>query len=132
MLQLDDLIRPTWQCIHFIPAHDIEKIYSELTNTQMKIFRVSLEKITGEKDLLSCIGNAMEFPNYYGMNWDAFEECLRDMEWCPAKGYVLILDSSTSLWHSYVQSAGKLIESWLFAAQEWSEENISLHLIFLV
>lgn len=35
---------------------------------------------------------AMSFPNYCGRNWDAFEECLNDLAWARAPGYVLLYD----------------------------------------
>lgn len=31
--------------------------------------------------LLEAIGNALGFPEYYGANWDALEECLTDLSW---------------------------------------------------
>lgn len=31
--------------------------------------------------LLAAIGHALDFPEYYGQNWDALEECLNDMSW---------------------------------------------------
>ncbi|HST60807.1 MAG TPA: barstar family protein, partial [Longimicrobium sp.] len=37
------------------------------------------------------IAAALQFPNYYGENWDALDECITDLEWMPAEGYLLHL-----------------------------------------
>ena len=34
----------------------------------------------------------MRFPNYSGINWDAFEESLNDLSWAPAQGYLVVFD----------------------------------------
>ncbi|WP_083389754.1 barstar family protein [Trichormus sp. NMC-1] len=31
----------------------------------------------------------MEIPTYFGANWDAFDECITDLTWCPAQRYVI-------------------------------------------
>jgi hypothetical protein len=38
------------------------------------------------------IARALQFPDYFGRNWDAVYDCLTDFNWLPADGYVLVLD----------------------------------------
>lgn len=39
------------------------------------------EGLKDKASLLTAIGHALDFPDYYGANWDALEECLNDMSW---------------------------------------------------
>jgi hypothetical protein len=41
-------------------------------------------------ELFAELAEVLEFPDYFGHNWDALEECLADLEWLPGKGYVLL------------------------------------------
>jgi len=38
------------------------------------------------------IARVLSFPDYFGRNWDAVYDCLTDLTWLPAAGYVLVLD----------------------------------------
>lgn len=72
----------------------------------------------------------MCFPDYFGGNWDALDECLRDMQWARATGYVLIVCSAEGLWRRNPRIAARLLQSWSFAAEEWSREGVPFHLVF--
>jgi hypothetical protein len=49
-------------------------------------------------DLHNEVGAALQFPSYYGENWDAMDECIRDLSWMPANSYlVVVLDIGSVL-----------------------------------
>jgi hypothetical protein len=40
---------------------------------------------------------ALRFPEYFGQNWDALEDCLRDFAWWPAPSYILVLTNASEV-----------------------------------
>ena len=66
------------------------------------------KRVTTKEEFLTEVAQALKFPGYYGRNWDAFDECIRDLEWLPARGYVLVLDE-------YGWFAQRDAESWEIA-----------------
>jgi Barstar (barnase inhibitor) len=54
---------------------------------------VDLEGVTGKDDLLDRFAAAGRFPDWFGSNWDALTDVLRDLSWLgPADGYVVVLE----------------------------------------
>lgn len=73
--------------------------------------------IYSKRTLLELLGIGLKFPDYYGVNWDAFEECIRDLSWLSernitifhhdiplsnnnsdARTYLLVLRDAVSKW----------------------------------
>lgn len=40
--------------------------------------------------LLHALAQALALPAYFGFNWNALSDCLRDLHWMPQRGVVLI------------------------------------------
>ena len=84
-----------------------------------------------KEQLLAAIARELEFPTYFGMNWDALDECLVDMSWRPSGGYVLVLRGAEQLWRRNSRLVGSFVESWLFAAESWAKRGVPFHLVFV-
>ncbi|MEZ4711326.1 MAG: barstar family protein [Caldilineaceae bacterium] len=48
--------------------------------------------IANKADFLNAMSAALNFPRYFGHNWDAFEECIQDLSWLAAPGCLLLYD----------------------------------------
>ena len=48
------------------------------------IVTIDVATATTPDELHSTIADALGFPDYYGKNWDAFDECIRDVSLPPA------------------------------------------------
>ena len=59
--------------------------------------RVDLAGCSDKAEFLVRIAAALGFPAWFGHNWDAFFDCLTDLSWRPALGYVLILEHAAEL-----------------------------------
>lgn len=90
------------------------------------------DALATEREMFSALAKSLSFPTYFGHNWDAIDECLRDLTWLPARGYVLEVRQSRHLWRRAPALAGSLIESWLFCAEEWATDSVPFHLVFVI
>ena len=44
-----------------------------------------------KRDLLAVLARGLDFPGYFGWNWDALEECLRDLTWIEHPRRILLI-----------------------------------------
>lgn len=50
-----------------------------------------------KRGLFGAFAEALRFPDYFGRNWDAFWECINDLSWLKATGYLLIVSDAEML-----------------------------------
>jgi len=133
MLRAADLTRVTWCCLHYAaPAEITAQLRAALQNAGIASFDLDGERVRTRDDLLRGIADAMQFPDYFGMNWDAVIDCLRDLaDRQPAEGYVLFVHAAERPWRQGLSWMGELVEVWLTAAEESAHEGVPLHLVFV-
>jgi RNAse (barnase) inhibitor barstar len=114
------------------PIHILNGTAQEIQDIPQgyKLFKLHGHAIESKEALFHIVAKEMGFPDYFGNNWDALEECMNDlMEWIPANGYVVLFEDA----HIFCQSAPNdfltFIEMVAGIADEWTHEGIPLFLI---
>jgi RNAse (barnase) inhibitor barstar len=69
------------------------------------------------------LADALQFPEYFGHNWDALEECLADLEWLPAKGYVLLFTEAECILAGNEDDFATFLEVLNDAGEAWASRQ---------
>jgi RNAse (barnase) inhibitor barstar len=69
--------------------------------------------------LFAEFARVLDFPDYFGHNWDALEECLADLEWLPAKGYILLLTDAEQILPDDEEDFATFLEILSDAGEAW-------------
>jgi RNAse (barnase) inhibitor barstar len=74
----------------------------------------------GDKNaLLAACRRDLVLPGHFGANWDALADCLGDLSWRPAAGYVLVFRGSERLARDAPEVLAVLAEVLRAAAAGW-------------
>jgi RNAse (barnase) inhibitor barstar len=79
-----------------------------------------------KEKLLKNIARALEFPDWFGGNWDALEDCLTDLSWRDADGYVLVFEAAKP-----GDQLGVLIDVLRTAAEHWAGRGKPFFAVFV-
>jgi hypothetical protein len=90
-----------------------------------RFFYLDGRRARDKAGFLQAAADALSFPGYFGRNWDAFEECINDLVWAPAPGYVLLYEhlwwfacAHPVEWHT----ARSILQD---ACSRWASQNVA-------
>ena len=107
--------------------HDRD-IADALRGSALQVARIGLAGVAAKDALLARIAAALEFPKWFGGNWDALEDCLSDLSWSKAAGHVLLIDGAEGL---PADERGILIDILASAASSWKERGRPFFAVFV-
>ena len=103
----------------FASRASAKQVRSQLEAEGWRVFCLEGHDIKDKASFLSECAVSMEFPAYFGKNWDAFEECLTDLSWAKADGYVVLFDHADAFelnaaddWATAMEIFGNALKSW--------------------
>jgi len=79
-------------------------------------FVVHLSGINSKEELLKQLKNKLEIPYYFGCNWDALFDCLKDFHWIEQQKIILVHDDCPNLNDHelliYLQILSEVAQDW--------------------
>jgi hypothetical protein len=102
-----------------------DEIADALAGGELALSRIA---VGPKAQLLQSIAKALDFPDWFGENWDALEDCLTDLSWRKARGHVLIFEGISTL---PADERGTLIDVLASAAQFWAQQGKPFFAVFI-
>jgi hypothetical protein len=110
----------------------VDHVPSLSSNSETRVAEIDGSTIDCEQDLLKNLASSLSFPDYFGMNWDAVDECFLDLAEREPKSHLLLVRSAYDLWQSQPSSCGKLISAVLLAQTRIRSDHKLLRLVFVL
>ena len=97
----------------------VDEVLDATRGSKLQLARISHAE---KSELMKNIAKALEFPDWFGHNWDALEDCLTDLSWREAEGHVLLLEG---------EADDRLIDVLRSAAEFWAGQGRSFFAVLL-
>jgi hypothetical protein len=87
------------------------------------VIDVPLDAADLESALMNDLARGFAFPDYCGENWNAIDECMRDLEWLPADGYFCLLLHRDTLEQRIPQAFEIFLSVLRYASTDWKRQG---------
>lgn len=131
MKKVEDILRNRNASGVYVLAADIHhgkiaKVCEELGHAY---FLVRGEAVSTKANLLEAISRTLQFPSYFGANWDALEDCLTDMSWVKADSYVIVCDSVGFFAGRHPHEFETILSIFKDTAEFWKSRGVGFYVL---
>lgn len=103
--------------VYFLPPTRRAATESAAEKERLCLLKADISPDANKDTALAELGRDLEFPIWYGANFDALFDCLTDTDWQPAKGHVLMIKGIAELRSKDPDDFTTLIEVFKAAAE---------------
>ena len=100
-----------------------DEVLEAVQGTNLVVAKV---RFAAKEELLKNIAQALGFPDWFGHNWDALEDCLSDLSWREAPGYIVLFEKPRR-----DDDFGVLIDVLLSSAESWAARRKPFFALFV-
>ena len=101
-------------------AEDLQK---SCTKHNLFLFHLKKKSIHTKVQFLDYCAKIFDFPYYFGRNWDALEDCLKDMDWIKAKGFVILYEQFVEFAENAPKEFDQALDIFKEVSEYWREND---------
>ncbi|WP_153109679.1 barstar family protein [Propionivibrio limicola] len=124
------IVLPSQAGIFRLSREDLAALKEAANEQGFAFFEVDLQRATNVPGFIRALKRDLEFPDWFGGNLDALNDCLTDFSWHPASGYVITLSGSATL-SATPTSFATLNAVLACAVDEWRARNVPFLVFYL-
>jgi RNAse (barnase) inhibitor barstar len=109
--------------VHRIDRAEVEPLCAAGQAAGLYGARLDLVDCRNKADLLAGLARVFKFPSWFGHNWDALADCLDDLEWLRASGYLLVLENPAGVSSAARKNFEVMLDILAHAARKWGERG---------
>lgn len=115
--------------IYHLPQSGQTVLENSAAELGFAYFKADLAESGDINAILHKLGQGLGFPDWFGANLDALNDCLTDFSWREAPGYVITLAGANAL-HSNSELFETLNSVFSAAIAHWQQQDIPLWIFY--
>lgn len=119
------LVDHTQAGAYFVDVRDRDAIEATALELGMTVIPIDCAGCSDKDEILARFAQALDFPEWFGNNWDALADCLADLSWWPASGYVVLIDHLGAWRDTDPEHAAILLDILTNCASQWSADGVA-------
>lgn len=116
------ILSPERSGLYLVPL-DTAALRRAATAEKLAWMELDAAGVRDKESLLEACAFSFDFPDSFGSNWDALSDCLRDLSWRPARGYVIFWHGCATLAEAAPEEFATALEIFRDAATYWKERD---------
>jgi RNAse (barnase) inhibitor barstar len=109
---------------YFVDARDREALVEAGRALRFRVQAIDLRACTDTDAVLREIAEALAFPDWFGGNLDALADCLADLSWLAAPGYLLVLEHIGAWREQAADDVEAVVEILQDTAARWAADAV--------
>ena len=122
--------KPATAGVFKLARADLEGMLEAADELKLARFHVNLKDARNIPGFIRAMKRDLGFPEWFGINLDALNDCLTDLSWHPAPGYVILLDGLSSL-SATPTSFAAFNQVLASAVEEWKSRDVPFWVLYL-